>query len=73
MTLILRAPGTHSEAFEVEVMVNDRSVAPVKMEYVLLIDKALTLGIMMISAREGLWCLRDGLGRVSRVSYQLPQ
>jgi hypothetical protein len=66
---------------EVEVMVNDRSVAPVELtpiisdtvEYVLLSDKALTaLGIVIISAGEGLWCLRDELGRVIRSSCQPP-
>jgi hypothetical protein len=66
---------------EVEVMVSDRSVAPVKLtpiisdtvEYVLLSDKALTaLGIVIISAGEGLWCLRDELGRVIRSSCQPP-
>jgi hypothetical protein len=66
---------------EVEIMVNDRSVSPVEltpiisdaMEYVLLSDKALSaLGIIIISAGEGLWCLRGELGSAIRVSCQPP-
>ena len=66
---------------EVKVMVNDRSVMPVKltpitsdaMEYVLLSNKALTaLGVVIISAGEGLWCLRDELGRLVRDSCNPP-
>ena len=66
---------------EVEVMVNDRSVSPVKltpiisdaMEYVLLSDKALSaLGIIIISAGERLWCLRGELGSAIRASCQPP-
>ena len=66
---------------EAEVMVNDRSIVPVKlmpiisdaMEYVLLSNKALTaLGVVIISADEGLWCLRDELGRLVRDSCNPP-
>jgi len=66
---------------EAEVMVNDRSIVPVKlmpiisdaMEYVLLSNKALTaLGVVIISAGEGLWCLRDELGRLVRDSCNPP-
>ena len=42
-------------------------------EYVLLSDKALNaLGIAIISVGEGLWCLRDELGKVIRASCQPP-
>jgi hypothetical protein len=66
---------------EAEVMVNDRSIVPVKLmpiisdavEYVLLSNKALTaLGVVIISADEGLWCLRDELGRLVRDSCNPP-
>jgi hypothetical protein len=64
---------------EVKVMVNDRSIVPVKLtpivsdavEYVLLSNKALTaLGVVIISADEGL--LRDELGRLVRDSCNPP-